>query len=126
MPLKFSKKAALEPFGFLNTENATYALGLVACQRWVLIVTSALTERRKTQPRVFVISEVCGAILQANIRARRRDRCLDICCRTKSDALPKGQKKKNHKLYLLLSDDFRAALRSHNDCQKVKLKIILM
>lgn len=53
----------------------------------------ALTERRNTQPRVFVISEVCGAILRANIRARRRDRCLDICCQTKSDTLPKGPKK---------------------------------
>lgn len=39
MPLKFSKKATLEPFGFLNRENATYALGHVACQCWVLIVT---------------------------------------------------------------------------------------
>lgn len=29
----------------------------------------ALTELRRTQPRGFVISEVCGATLQANIRA---------------------------------------------------------
>lgn len=54
----------------------------------------ALAEQRKTQPRVFVISEVWGAILQANIRARRRDRCLDICCQTKSDTVPRRQEKK--------------------------------
>lgn len=76
----------------------------------------ALTERRNTQPRVFVISEVCGAILRANIRARRRDRCLDICCQTKSDTLPKGLKK-NHKLCSQLSVDSGAVVRSRNGCQ---------
>lgn len=39
MLLKFSKKATLEPSGFLNRENATYALGHVVCQCWILIVT---------------------------------------------------------------------------------------
>lgn len=47
MPLKFSKKAALEAFGFLNTENTTYARGHVACQSWVLIVTLLSQSRGK-------------------------------------------------------------------------------
>lgn len=51
----------------------------------------ALTEWRQAQPRAFVISEAGGATLQADIRARSRDRCLDICCQTKSDCLPRGR-----------------------------------
>lgn len=45
----------------------------------------ALTERGNARPRVFVISEVCGATLQADVGAPGRDRCLHICCQTKSD-----------------------------------------
>lgn len=100
MPLKYSKKAALEPLSFYF-----FCLFGFFFQQWKHNICSgacglpelgsncyiALTERRKTQPRVFVISEVCSAILQANIRARGRDRCLDICCQTKSHTLPREQ-----------------------------------
>lgn len=47
MPPNFSKNSALEPFGCLNRGNATYALGHVACHRWVLIVTSLSQSRGK-------------------------------------------------------------------------------
>lgn len=79
----------------------------------------AHTERRKTQPRVFVISEVCGAILQANIRAQGRDRCLDICCQTLCQG---NREEKNPKLCSQLSADFCAAVRSHNGCQSRRKK----
>lgn len=94
MPLKYSKKATLEPSSFLGFfEQWKCSICSGACGLPVLGSNCyiALTERRKTQPRVFVISEVCGAILQANIRAQGRDRCLDICCQTKSDTLPREQ-----------------------------------
>lgn len=105
MPLKYSKKAALEPLSFGSFFGLFVCL-IVFFQQWKRNICSgacglpvlgsncyiALTERRRTQPRVFVISEVCGATLQANIRARGRDRCLDICCQTKSDTLPREQR----------------------------------
>lgn len=59
MPLKFSKKATLEPFGFLNRENATYALGHVACQSWVLIVT-LLSQSRGKHSQESLSSLKCG------------------------------------------------------------------
>lgn len=105
MPLKFSKKAALEPFGFLNRENTTYALGHVACQSWVLIVTSLSQSEGKHSQEFFVISEVCvvlycgptsehGEEASASSQMPLESECLDIRFQTKSDALPRGLKKK--------------------------------
>lgn len=55
----------------------------------------SLTEQGETWPSVFVISEVCGAILlarQHQSMEERRGRCLDICCQSKSDTARERKK----------------------------------
>ncbi|MEQ2184057.1 hypothetical protein GOODEAATRI_004064 [Goodea atripinnis] len=95
MPPKFFQRVTLEPFWFFEQRECNICSGACGLPELGSNCYSALTEREgKTRPSVFVISEVfavpyCGPTSE---HGEETD-VLDICCKTKSDALPKRQKK---------------------------------
>lgn len=92
MPLNFSKKSPLEPFGCLNRENATYALGHVACHRWVLIVTS-LSQSRGKHGQESLSSLKCAVPYCRPTSERGEETDVwTFAVKLSQDSLPRGHK----------------------------------